>query len=389
MNWAMVLFFSLFMILYGLVNFYVGWRGWQALRYMLAAQRWASWWAWSVGFMCLSYPFGRWVPQYLPHPLGKVFIYIGSYWLAALYYLFLTFLFCDIVRRLNRQFNFLPAVLRGKFAWLIIGLIASVALLLVYGTWNAHKPVVSHYEIWSPGKSSKLQDLSIVAVSDIHLGWIVGIDRLRSMTEMINTLEPDLVLLVGDIVDEGVDLSAEKEMPAVLNALQPRFGTFAVMGNHEYISGQAETTLSYLNQNGIMVLRDQALKIQDAFYVVGRDDRFRHRIDGRSRLDLGQVMAEVDTMQLPVILLDHEPNDLQATAAAGVDLQFSGHTHLGQLFPNNYVTAAIYEQDWGYLRKGDLQLVVSSGFGTWGPPIRVGNRPEIVQVTVHFEPPTS
>jgi len=92
---------------------------------------------------------------------------------------------------------------------------------------------------------------------------------------------------------------------------------------------------------------------------------------------------------LPVILLDHEPNDLQASAAAGVDLQFSGHTHLGQLFPNNYVTAAIYEQDWGYLRKGDLQLVVSSGFGTWGPPIRVGNRPEIVQVTVHFEPPTS
>jgi len=123
--------------------------------------------------------------------------------------------------------------------------------------------------------------------------------------------------------------------------------------------------------------------------VVGRDDRSRHRIDGHSRLDLEQVMAEVDTALLPVILLDHEPTELHTSKATGVDLQFSGHTHRGQLFPNNYITSAIYEQDWGYLRKGALQLIVSSGFGTWGPPIRVGNRPEIVQVTVHFEAPSS
>ncbi|MDD3890657.1 MAG: metallophosphoesterase, partial [Syntrophomonadaceae bacterium] len=190
----------------------------------------------------------------------------------------------------------------------------------------------------------------------------------------------------GDIVDEGVDLEAEQEMPAVLHSLHPQFGTYAVLGNHEYISDNAETTIGFLEQNGITVLRDQAVEIENCFYLVGRDDASRHRFNGSERLELPQIMNEVDASKLPVILLDHEPFNLGVSEQAGVDLQFSGHTHLGQIFPNNYITHAIYEQDWGYLRKNTLQLIVSCGYGTWGPPIRVGNRPEIVHVLVHFSP---
>jgi predicted MPP superfamily phosphohydrolase len=95
-------------------------------------------------------------------------------------------------------------------------------------------------------------------------------------------------------------------------------------------------------------------------------------------------MAGIDNDRLPIILLDHEPVDLNIAEETGVDLQFSGHSHLGQFFPNNIITGLIYEDDWGYLKKRNFNIIVSSGFGTWGPPIRIGNRPEILNVKVNF-----
>ncbi|MDD3364709.1 MAG: metallophosphoesterase, partial [Syntrophomonas sp.] len=127
-------------------------------------------------------------------------------------------------------------------------------------------------------------------------------------------------------------------------------------------------------------------EVANGFYVVGRDDASRHRFNGSERLELSTLMADLDKNKLPIMLMDHEPFNLDVSEKEGVDLQFSGHTHLGQLFPNNYITRAIYEQDWGYLRKNNFQAIVSCGFGTWGPPIRIGNRPEIVNVLVHFAP---
>ncbi|HBK85611.1 MAG TPA: metallophosphoesterase [Firmicutes bacterium] len=386
MNYQLGLFYGVFFLIYGLGNFYIGWRGWQAFSSIFASNRLAWCWAGGVALLALSFPLGRFVSHYAPHYLGKIIIYIGSYWMAAMYYLLLILIICDLLRLINRFTNVLPSSLRGKFPLLTLMVLALVAIILIYGTWNSRHPVVRNYEVTLPPKSSSIESMKVVVVSDVHLGWIVGIDRLQQMTEIINTLEPDLVLFPGDIVDEGVDLEAEQEMPAVLHSLHPQFGTYAVLGNHEYISGNAETTIGFLEQNGIRVLRDQAVEIENCFYLVGRDDASRHRFNGSERLELPQIMNEVDASKLPVILLDHEPFNLGVSEQAGVDLQFSGHTHLGQIFPNNYITHAIYEQDWGYLRKNTLQLIVSCGYGTWGPPIRVGNRPEIVHVLVHFSP---
>jgi uncharacterized protein len=292
----------------------------------------------------------------------------------------------EIVRLLNRWLNVIPAGMRGSFPTLTLMVLALVLVLLLYGTWNSLHPVVRSYEITLPQKSSSLDNMRVVVVSDIHLGWIVGIGRLQQMTGLINSLEPDLVLFPGDIVDEGVDLEAEQAMPAVLQTLHPRLGIYAAMGNHEYISGNAEATIGFLNRGGINVLRDQAYEIIDGFYIVGRDDASRHNFNGSQRLELSDLMATVDKDRLPVILLDHEPYHLEVAEQTGVDLQFSGHTHLGQMFPNNYITNAIFEKDWGYLRKGSLQVIISCGYGTWGPPIRIGNRPEIVNVFLHFKP---
>ena len=386
MNLKFVVFFGIFFLLYGLCNYYIALRGWQAFNSIPATIRLAWFWAGGVALLALSFPLGRFIVHFLPHDPGRIIIFIGSYWLAAMYYLFLILLACDLLRVINRWTGILPSSLRGSFSIVTLVVLALVSIILIYGTWNSLHPVIRNYEVTINKKSSSFDTMRVVVVSDIHLGWIVGIDRLKQMTNLINSLEPDLVLLPGDIVDEGIDLETEQELPEALRSLHPRWGTFAAMGNHEYISGNAEATIGFLNRAGITVLRDQWSEVANGFYVLGRDDASRNRLNGNERLDLSALMVDLDKNKLPIILMDHEPFNLEVSEKEGVDLQFSGHTHLGQLFPNNYITRAIYEQDWGYIRKNNFQAIVSCGFGTWGPPIRIGNRPEIVNVLVHFAP---
>lgn len=154
--------------------------------------------------------------------------------------------------------------------------------------------------------------------------------------------------------------------------------------NHEYIGGNAEEAINYLGEAGVKVLRDSSQEIAGSFYIMGRDDRSGARYNGVQRQDLKTLMRGVDRA-LPIILMDHQPSQLEEPAGQGVDLQVSGHTHAGQLFPIRYITSRIFEKDWGLLRKNDFQLIVSSGYGTWGPPIRIGNTPEIVDIMIKFK----
>jgi predicted MPP superfamily phosphohydrolase len=384
MRSSMLIFLLIFFTIYAIINYYIGLRGFQAFYWI--HPRLAYLWAAAVALLSFIYPVGRSIAEYLPPKLVKVVIYSGSYWLAAMFYLLIILLVSDLIRLVVRKSDLLPPQMRGYYNLVLLGIFLLVVVILVYGTWNSRHPVIRDYQITLNQKSSTLKDLNVVMVSDIHLGWIVGIDRLQQMTELVNAQNPDLVLFAGDIIDEGVKLDTEQEMPAVLQALHPRLGSYAVMGNHEYISGNAEATIGFLNRAGINVLRDQVYEITNGFYLVGRDDASRHRFNGSQRQDLATVMAKVDSARLPVILMDHEPSNLEEAVQSGVDLQFSGHTHLGQVFPANYITHAVFENDWGLLQKETLQVIVSCGYGTWGPPIRIGNHPEIVRVLVHFAP---
>jgi predicted MPP superfamily phosphohydrolase len=207
--------------------------------------------------------------------------------------------------------------------------------------------------------------------------------RLLKLVEMIKELQPDLVLLPGDVIDENPGPFLEQDMVASLRRLAPEYGIYAVPGNHDYIGRQSEEIVRHLQGAGVHVLRDEYVKVAGSFYLVGRDDRSRGRFTGKERRGLDEIMQGVDR-SLPVILMDHQPFQLEQAEGQGVDIQLSGHTHLGQMFPNNLITRKIFEVDWGYLRKGSLQVIVSSGFGTWGPPIRVGNSPEVVGINIHF-----
>jgi uncharacterized protein len=158
---------------------------------------------------------------------------------------------------------------------------------------------------------------------------------------------------------------------------------YGITGNHEYIGG-VEPACKYLEEHGVVMLRDSIVTIADAFTLVGREDVSARQFGGLRRKPLGEVMSSVNR-NLPVILMDHQPVRLQEAVDQGVDLQFSGHTHNGQLWPFNYIAQAVYELSWGYMKKGNTQIYVSCGVGTWGPPMRTGNTPEVVSVDLTFE----
>jgi predicted MPP superfamily phosphohydrolase len=377
-------FLIIVLVPYLLLNFYVGSRLWQYIFSHLTPGWGKAFWPlfWLIAVTPLA---SRLKTLPVPTQVKDFLAFSGDYWLAALYYFLLLWLVADFGGFLVRRLGLLPAAAGKPLA---VGLTAAVlvAALLAYGSWNARNPQVTSYEVTIHKSAGDLAELRAVMVSDIHLGPIVGYERLEGLVAAINARQPDLVLLPGDVIDENVSYFVEMKMAEPFLALKPRFGVWAVFGNHEYISGKAEEVTDRLREAGISVLRDEYVKVGGSFYIVGRDDRRRAQFGGRARQDLAAVMAGVD-LRLPILLMDHQPYNLEEAAGQGVDLQVSGHTHVGQMFPNNFVTGRMFEVDWGYLSKGAYQVIVSSGFGTWGPPIRVGNRPEIVDIKIKFAPP--
>ncbi len=377
-------FILIVFIPYLLLNYYVGSRLWQYVLGHLAPGWGKVFWPAFV-LLALTPLAARLKTLPMPPQARAVLFFTGDYWLAALYYFVLLWLAADAGWFVARKLG-LAAADAGKPLALGVAVAAAVAAIVVYGAWNARNPQVTAYEVAIAKPAGNLGELRIVMVSDIHLGPIVDYRRLEGLVAMIDARRPDLVLLPGDIIDENVSYFVEMKMAEPFRRLTPRYGVWAVFGNHEYLSGKMDEVSARLGEAGIRVLRDEYMKVDDAFYIVGRDDRRRAPRGDRGRKPLAEVMAGVDR-RLPIILMDHQPFGLDEAAGLGVDLQVSGHTHVGQMWPNGFVTRRIFEVDWGYLRKGAYQAIVSSGFGTWGPPIRVGNRPEIVEITVRFAQP--
>ncbi|MFZ5753473.1 MAG: metallophosphoesterase [Bacillota bacterium] len=375
--------FSIILLVYGCLNYYIGRRLWQTLSFYVSLNHSLYWLIfWSVA---LSYLMGRMGQKYLPAGVSTLLSLVGSYWLGAMFYFLQILVVMDLIRALMNVLKLWPGGVKGFPPAAGLTALLLVIVILGYGFWNARNPQVVHYDITIPKKAGQLDKLHVVMVSDLHLGKIMDNRRLEKMVEIVNALNPDLILLPGDVIDENVGLFVEQNMMATFRRLNPKYGKFAALGNHEYIGRKVEEAIHYLEESGIQVLQDSYIKVEDSFYVVGRDERASERFSGRKRKSLAEVMTGID-YSLPIILLNHQPVELEEAKKEGVDLQLSGHTHRGQLFPNQLITSRIFEKDWGYLRKEELQVIVSSGFGTWGPPIRVGNRPEVVDIVIHFSP---
>ncbi len=261
--------------------------------------------------------------------------------------------------------------------------IGIVSILLTAGYINSLNPRIKTLYLTIPKPVDIPTSVNLVIASDIHLGTLISNSRFNQIVDRINRLKPDIVLLPGDIVDEDLAPVIKYNLGQALRNIKSTFGVIAITGNHEYIGG-VEKACKYLEDHNVTVLRDSAIKINNSFYIIGREDRSIKSFTGKIRKPLKELLTKVDK-SYPLILLDHQPFNLEQAVENGIDLQISGHTHHGQLWPFNYITNMIYEVSWGYKKKENTQVYVSSGVGTWGPPVRLGNRPEIVNIKLSFK----
>jgi predicted MPP superfamily phosphohydrolase len=370
--------------IYGLINFYVLRRGAQALGGYPAAKL-----VFMAAFIALTlaYPLGRVLMSLGRNSLSSPFIMAGSFHMVVMLYGFIGAVLIDLVRLLNAFFHFLPRSFssRPSPAGLVLFLaVAGITVLsIAAGAYNAVRPRTVELSLSIPKKAGTIDHLTIVLASDLHLGTLVGKSRLEKIVDRINALAPDIVLMPGDLVDETVTAEIEAEFSAVMRRIRAPLGVFAVAGNHEFYSG-LERNLACIRACGIKVLEDEAVGVAGAFVLVGRRDP-SSLAPLETRLPIRAILQKQGfDDRLSVILLDHQPAHLEEANRAGVALQLSGHTHAGQLFPLDLINRMVWELNWGYLRKGDTQYYVTSGVGTWGPPVRTGSRPEIVRIHLTF-----
>lgn len=370
------------MLIYGSANYYIYTRAMQAIP---AESTLRSWFPWLFLFLVASYVVGRFTERVWLSPVSNVLTWVGSFWLALMVYFLLAVILIDIVRLLmlifpNPGFLVYHAAEFKKYLFITVSVGASV--LVSAGYWNATHPKITRLDLHINKTAGELKTLHIAAASDIHMGTMVGPRRTGKLVELLNGLKPDLILLAGDIVDEDLAPVISQDLGRALLKLKAPLGVYAITGNHEYIGG-AEAAVNYLEQHGIRMLRDTVIKIQESFYLAGRNDRDSRRFKGVTRKTIPEILGNFNA-SLPVIMMDHQPFDLQKAVDAGVDFQLSGHTHHGQLWPFNYITNSIYEISKGYKQKGSSHFFVSSGYGTWGPPVRLGSSAEILDIHISF-----
>jgi len=308
----------------------------------------------------------------LPYTPASLLYTFSTSWIFIFLYLFMALLVLDVVR-LTHLFP-LHKYLYGNW-WAFGGVWAVVGLIMLGGYVRyLHKNRVE-LELRSHRTGEAGQWIKIVAMSDMHLGYSIGPKELEGWVRKINEEKPDIILIPGDVIDNSVVPLYARNMADVMKQLDARYGVYACMGNHEYIS-HAAPSQEWLTGAGVHVLRDSAALVDSLFYVVGREDR-----SNPGRKPVADLVRDLDP-SVPVILLDHQPYHLEEAAAAGVDLQLSGHTHRGQVWPINWITDRIYEISHGYLKKEDTHIYVSSGIGIWGGKFRIGSRSEYV--VIHF-----
>ncbi len=380
---SIIIFYSVFFTVYGLLNLYIFVRGWQVLP---AHSPLRMVYAVVMPALMISFILGRTLESYNLSIVSEALIWTGSFWFAAMLYVILFLLGFDVLRLVDHFFGILPAFVTAHYETTkqiaAMTVVAVVLVLIAAGYVNASTTDVRMLDLDLEKRANGGTPLHLVVASDIHLGTIIGRTRLERLVETINGLHPDIILLPGDIVDEDLAPVIAEDLGSSLRKLEAQFGVYAVTGNHEFIGG-VEEACRYLSDHGITILRDRSVALDNGLVIVGREDRSIAQFTGNRRRSLSSLMAGVDT-SCPVILMDHQPIGLREAQDGGIDLQLSGHTHHGQLWPLSVITRMVYEVSWGYLRKDHTHYFVSCGVGTWGPPVRIGNRPEIISITLRF-----
>lgn len=328
---------------------------------------------------------------------------VGSLWAASLLYGFAAALILELARYLEGFWGNPISVRLESVTGLRFVTLAAILVLLflliffVIGIYNAAVPRIHRYSV---RVSHMAGAMTLVLLSDAHLLNPTSPVRLDRLCRRVGRMNADAVLLAGDIVDNRLELVKKQRIAERLSAIRTRHGVYYAPGNHEYLhaaKGSREITgassapsfqdrvtllLSYFRDAGIHVLADEKITLGGMCTIAGRRDYDVHKHAGRPRMPLSNLLAGADPT-IPVVVLDHQTEYFKEAQEAGADLLLSGHTHQGQVFPLTAFSRRRYAHNYGLYREKNLTHIVSSGCGSWGPPIRFGTRAEIVLISLH------
>lgn len=322
-----------------------------------------------IGSLFVFFPFHKTLPFVVSAWLYR----IGTAWVIAFVYFLLIFVIIDLLKVSNSIFRFMNKDLAYSLTHhnyiSFFSIIGSVVILLFIGNLNYHKKRRVHFDIETSKLSPEKERVRIVGISDLHLGYTIGANELKEWVQLINSENPDIVVIGGDLIDNNTEIIFDMKLDQILKNIQAPLGVYACLGNHEYISGKKESILFH-EMAGIQVLKDTFLTITDNFILIGRDDA-----SNANRKSLNAIVNGVDE-SLFKLLLDHQPLQLEDAEKVKIDLQFSGHTHKGQIFPFSLIAKSMFENPHGMIQKGLTSIYVSSGLGIWGGKFRIGTQSE-------------
>lgn len=341
-----------------------------------------------LGLLLLSVammPLNRLLPREYASPLAwVVFTWMGTLLILVLVFAASDLLHLAVVRPLLHPQQWDPARRELFTRWLGVGTLGVAGGLVGLSLWEGLRKVgVRQQAVTLQTLPPELHGLRIVQLTDLHIGATIDGDWLRGIVAQTNALSPDIVAITGDLVDGSVDELHQHVAP--LRDLRAPHGVFFVTGNHEYFSG-ADAWIAYLSGIGLRVLRNERVTVYPGdsghgIDIAGIDDFAGRRLPGHGP-DFVKALAHRDS-QRPLILLAHQPLAITEAAAHGVDLQLSGHTHGGQMWPWRYLVLLQQPYVAGlHQHNSRTQIYVSSGTGYWGPPMRLGTTAEITDITL-------
>lgn len=303
----------------------------------------------------------------------------ADYILPFYLYLFLSVLLFDVFLLVNYIFKIIPSVSFKSLRFKVIALLAIILFsigVVVAGIINFNTIRTSEYKIDVPARSSELSHLRIAFAADFHLKKNVNAHFVERFVKKIELINPDLMIFGGDMVEGDRNDGNLLVFEQLLSGIKTRYGVFGVLGNHEHYGGREKG--GFFERSGIKVLSDTTIILKDAFSLTGRNDSHI-----QTRKPLSELLKTV-TDSLPLILIDHRPTEIDLVSKTSADVQLSGHTHNGQLFPISLIVRKMYILSWGHRKIGNTHFFVTSGIRLWGPPVRTAGKSEIMVIDINF-----
>lgn len=325
---------------------------------------------------------------------------ISTYWIGIMLYSLLYVVLFDLLRLIAKHTKLKNTLLFSRGSVISIGsvVVACAVATCLYGIFNARNIKVNEYSVTVNKSCGSDKHLKAVLVADLHMGYAIGVDHITNMVEKINQQNADIVIIAGDIFDNSYDGMDDPEgIKAQLKSIKSKYGVYAVYGNHDIdekiLMGftfdwggkqlHNEKMTNFMKECNIKLINDESVLINDEFYLVGRRDTDKPGTEDGTRAEISELTKDLDKTK-PIFVLSHEPDELQKTADAGADIDFSGHTHDGQLFPGNLTIGLFWENPCGMIKKDNMYSIVTSGVGVYGTFMRVGTDAEICSVDIDF-----